>query len=280
VAGAYLSLAATLLWLGMDPVVVADTRLIFNETSKAGTRPLTMLVKDHRVAFLAGGEGSQALLAWYDRNDRAFVFVNHPDRQYTVISRAWAKEMRRRVDETSRRLTEDIKRQAAAMPPDLRPYYQQTQVFSPWMTMFAQGASAPGAGQPRQYVAGSRTRKLAGRECQQGEIRQAGKKTMELCVANYGVPGISDEDAATLREMRSDCFELYKLGAFLFGFTPPGPAKVSPEAPGIALEFRDIAGDGPLTALTAVQAEAVDPKVFELPPEYLQAVIPLPGPLD
>ena len=254
--------------------------MMYLETVNRGTDRLTILVKDRKVAFLRGEPGRLVLEALYDQGRNAFVFINHRDRLYTVISREWAKEMRKRTEETSRRMADDMKKQAATMPPDLRPYYLQAQTFVPYLSMFSQTATAPGAGQPRQYVAGTDMRKVGSYRCRAGELRQAGKKLMDLCLAAPGELSLPAADAETLLAMRADAHELYKLGAFLFGFTPHGPARVGPEAPGLALQFKDNANHGAATSLEAVEIADINADAFGVPSEYLQAVIPLPGPFE
>jgi hypothetical protein len=272
-------LAASLYWASVP--ALADSQLTYLEGSGEGQGKITIAVKEHQIAFLRGEPGPQSLEALYNQRQQAITFVNHGDRVYTVISREWAVDMRKRVDETIKRMTDAMKKQAEGMPPDLRPYYLQAQTFSPWLSMFSQSAAAPGTAQARKYRPASAGLKTVGRyHCQPAEVHQAGKKVLELCIAEANTLGIPEANDATLREMRNDIFELYKLGAFLFGFAPPGPARIGPEVPGIAVQFRDAAGRGPPTTLKSVSGENVDPAWFQLPPEYLQGAIPLPGPLN
>jgi hypothetical protein len=272
---------ATVLFLGSGTPTSADVRLVYREALPSGARTLTVLVQDGRAAFLRGDPAAPAAVeAIYDRRRQAFVFINHDDRVYTVLSREWAEEMRKRLEETGERMVEDIKRQAATMPPDLRPFYLQAQAASPWMSAFLQSATAPGAGQSRQYVAETGSHELGKFRCRPGVLRQAGKKTHDLCLSDYDVLGIAPQDAETLRQMRSDALELHKLGAFMFGFTAPGLARIGPEADGLPVQFADVAGGGPTTTLESLAADKAPAEAFDLAPEYLEAVIPLPGTFD
>ena len=90
------------------PLAFADVVLVYH--SQQGDDPPTeqrLMIADGMIAIYGDLDIDRPTVV-YDQSRSAFIFVNHGDRQYTVISEEWMKEASERYKAASKRMEEQI----------------------------------------------------------------------------------------------------------------------------------------------------------------------------
>ncbi len=253
----------------------ADSTLEYSsQTADQEPSTRTLIVKDGRVGFLAGD--SNAVYTIFDEKQSAFAFINHHDRQYTIISRQWMQQMQQRAQESMKKMQEKLDKQLQNMPPQQRAMYQQGRMMMPMMAPYMANLTRPN--HLRTVVPLYITQTVNDVQCRRVDVLEGGRKTQELCVAQRDqLSGLSDGDYQTLLAMLKVVRELDTLGAFALGFKRPFLASWGGGSPGLPVAVTEHAGKAATaTKLRAFNTEAVDPDKLQLPEHYLQAQIPMP----
>ncbi len=253
----------------------ADSRLVFS--SKSGQQPATtktLIVKDGRVGFITNDNGS--VYAIFDQKQSAFAFINHSDRQYTIISKTWMEEMHKRSQESAKRIQEQLDKQLQSMPPQQRAMYQQGRMMLPMMAPYMSNLARPNY--LRTAVPLYITRSINNISCNRVDLLEGGRKTLELCVAQRDqLTGLSNDDYGTMLSMLQVAQELDTLGAFALGFKRPFLAAWGGGSPGLPIAVTEHSGTlSTATELKKFDTEPVDTEQLQLPQDYLQAQIPMP----
>lgn len=255
--------------------VQADAILEF--TSRVGGgEPVkrVLIVKDGRTGFLTADD--KVVHTIFDQAQSAFAFINHDDRQYTIISTQWMREMQQRAKESMKRMQERLDEQLKNMPPQQRAMYQQGRMMMPMMAPYMANLAKPN--QFRTAVPLFLNQTINGVQCQRVDLLEGGRKVQELCIAQRNqLAVLSDADYQTLLAMLKVAQELDSLGGFTLGFRRPFIAAWGGGRPGLPVMVKEHSADAStVTQLQSLKSETVDAARLQLPEDYLQAQIPMP----
>ena len=267
--------AIAILFAVTADVAGADSRLVFS--SKSGQQPATtktLIVKDGRVGFITNDNGRVHTI--FDQKQSAFTFLNHSNRQYTIISKKWMEEMYKRSQESAKRMQEQLDKKLQNMPPQQRAMYQQGRMMLPMMAPYMSNLARPNY--LRTAVPLYITRSVNNISCNRVDLMEGGRKTLELCVAQRNqLTGLSNDDYGTMLSMLQVAQELDTLGAFTLGFKRPFLAAWGGGSPGLPIAVTEHSGaSSTVTELKKFDTEPVDMEKLQLPEDYLQAKIPMP----
>lgn len=253
----------------------ADATLEF--TSRTGnSEPVkrTLIVKDGRIGFLTADGGKVHTI--FDQAQSAFTFINHADRQYTVISAEWMREMQQRAKESMQRMQKQMDEQVKNMPPQQRNMYQQGRMMMPMMMPYLNNLAKPN--QFRTAVPLYIKQTINGVQCQRVDLLEGGRKVQELCIAQRDqLKALAADDYQAILAMLKVAQEIDSLGGFAMGFKRPFIAAWGGGRPGLPVSVTEhSAGSVTVTQLDALRDDAVDAARLQLPDDYLQAKIPFP----
>lgn len=256
----------------------ADATLTYGSANAEEGTERSLLVKGDLVGFIDPARSEEGFYALFDKSRSAFTFINHRDRQYTVITEQWMQEANQRSREAMQRMRAEMEKQLEKLPPDQRARYQQAQTGMGMMPMMGGllGGMAGGQTQPKQIIPSLFTRTVNGMQCRRLEVYQGGRKTEELCVAAPGALKIDQNDYETLRGMLQVGANLSKLGAFSFGFDAPTLADAGDTAQGVPVEIQNLTDPKTVLQLRGVNTDQLSAQRFDIPADYLEAQIPLP----
>ncbi len=245
----------------------ADVSLHYDVDGKPG---LTVRIHGTRIGVFEGGK----LALIYADETKSYVYVDHRDRVYTVISEEWLQEATRRGQQVAKQMQDRMEQQSLNLPPQYRQMYQQGKMMTPFMTpmMNPQSQSA----QPAMHVPAFGPGPAGAFSCRRMDVMQGGKRVQQVCVANPAALNIDDGDWNTFRAWLATSDRLARQGAFTFGFKPPVLTAPGSGLQGVPVEVQDHAA-GTALVLSEVDTGAVAPEALQPPGDYLEARIPMPG---
>jgi len=255
---------------------MADTTLQFSARVAGNATPVmrSLLVKQGRVGFREGSD--QRITIVFDQSQKAFAFINHADRQYTVITAEWMRQMQERARASMQRMQEVMDKQLQDMPPQQRAMYQQGRLMMPMMLPFMANVTQPN--QLRTAVPLYIRNQVNGIPCNRVDLLEGGRKTQELCIAERkDLKDVAESDYDTLMTMLKVAQELDTMGAFALGFRRPFLAAWGGGTPGLPIFVSEHGNQAVITTeLSRLDAGNIDSAMLQLPADYLQAEIPLP----
>ncbi len=254
--------------------VSADTTLVYH-LHQADDEPLQqrLLVSDGKVAIYGDPNVDRPTLV-YDRSQSALTFINHSDRQFTVISEKWAKQASDRFKLAMKRMNEQMQKQLENMSPQQRSLYQQGRMMMPMMQPMMGGSATTSLS--RTYMPSFGTQKYGDFSCRRVDVMEGVNRVAQLCVAEPAAVQIPQEDYQTLRAMLQTIANLSRQGGFNYGFKAPEfSGSVGGNTHGIVVQQQDTNAKTSYT-LQSVGTEPVEAANFSPPRDYLEAEIPLP----
>jgi len=253
----------------------ADAVLQFEaRTGQEAPISRTLIVKGGRVGFVNGSKSTVHTI--FDQSQSAFAFINHSDRQFTIITSEFMRQMQQAAQESMKKMQARVDKQVQNMSPQQRAMYEQGRMMMPMMTPYMANLTSPNY--LRTAVPLFIKQNIKGFECNRIDLLEGGRKTQELCVAQQDqVKDLAANDYQTLLSMLKVTQELDALGAFSLGFQRPFLSGWGGGNPGLPISVTEVSGTATTTTtLVTMQKENVDPQRLQLPPGYLQAKIPLP----
>lgn len=247
----------------------ADTTLMFENQHKGSIESHTVMIKGSLIGIVDSASGERVSMV-FDKSQSAFTFIDHRQRQYTVISEAWMEQAMERTQAAMKRVEAEMQKQMQNMPPQYRGMYQQGRMMMPMM------GGATTATIPKTFVPAFGTHSVAGMTCRRVDVLEAGRRVQELCVTDPKSLKIPTADYDTFRAMLSVTESLAKQGAFSYGFKAPPIGDSGSGSQGIPILVNDLQSDR-TTTLRSASFDPVDDELLKPPSDYLEAKIPLPS---
>jgi len=256
-----------LLLPALPAAAIADVSLRYDLNGEPG---FTVRIHGAQIGLFENGK----LTLVYDDGAKSYVYVDHRDRMYTVISEQWMQEATRRSQEAYKKMQAKMEQQASSLPPQYQQMYQQGRMMAPFMGPMMNPQSQPS--QPAMHMPAFGPGQAGDYPCRRMDVMQGGRKIQQVCVANPASVGITAGDWNTFRAWLATNDRLTKQGAFTFGFNAPLIAAPGSGLQGIPIEIKDD-NAGTTLLLSGVDNGAVDSAVLRVPEDFLEAKIPIPG---
>ncbi|MEE9424184.1 MAG: hypothetical protein V3V18_04310 [Methylococcales bacterium] len=239
--------------------VFADTQLTSSYSSSKQSTPQTAMIL-FKDGMLALQDANGVTNGFYD-SDRDTVFaIDHNNKSYYEIDRAFASQMSEQLNSAMSMLNEQMEKAMAGMRKE------QKQKFKAMMPGVMSSKKTPTKANFSIKKTG-KTSKFAGISCDLAEIQEDKQTTNKLCIASPRAAGISD------REMQS----LKKLGQLAGQFTQLidlaniQPIQINPASITAALEqMQGIplaidSNDGASGRITAIGHDSIANTLFTIP---------------
>jgi hypothetical protein len=239
--------------------VFADTQLTSSYSSSKQSTPQTAMIL-FKDGMLALQDANGVTNGFYD-SDRDIVFaIDHSDKSYYEIDRAFASQMSQQLNSTMTMLNEQMEKAMAGMND------AQKQQFKAMMPGIMSSKTKPATANISIKKTG-KTSTIAGITCDLAEIQEGKQATKKLCIASSQATGLSH------REMQS----LKKLGQLAGQFTQlidladRQPMQINPAIITTALEqMHGIpltldSNDGASGRITEIRHNSIPNTIFTIP---------------
>lgn len=237
----------------------ADTRMVFSNTSSAGTETTEMLIADNKMRF-ANGQGTETW-SLFDADRKEMIIVDPSKKSYMVIDQETMNKMGDAVNQAMKTMEDTL----AQMPPAQRK--QMEQMMKSMMPAELQTKTV----EFRYDRKGSDS--VAGYDCEILEIRANDRKTSELCVTSPDALDIDSEDAAVFMAMRDFSLDMVKNVPFAAGMAQSFGQPGASEMPIRYVFSNDLIGQMS-GQLVSVSSEDVDNSLLSIPSDYKREKMP------
>ncbi len=253
--------------------VSADAKLVYQRASVTGNN-FALIVKDGKVGIL-NNEGTQLNLL-FDKSTAVLTFIDHDYRQYTQVSEQQMMQINQRLQKDLQRMQAKLDEQMKTMTPEQQAMVKQGKMGMQMMPGM-KGFSMP-ASQPKSHVPSLSTMTINNRQCRRVDTYQGGQAVQTQCVVQRESLGLPQSDYDTITAFLRVTSNLAQQGVFAMGFSAPPLSEVDGNVNGLPIQTsHKVAGEQVTITLNEVSLETIDPTMLEVPANYMEAEIPLPG---
>ncbi|MEE9344145.1 MAG: DUF4412 domain-containing protein [Methylococcales bacterium] len=173
--------------------VFADTQLISSYSTSTQSTPqsATILLKD---GMLALQDANGVTNGFYDSARDVVIAIDHRNKSYYEIDRAFASQMGEQLNSAMTMLNEQMEKAMAGMSEE------QKQQFKAMMPEMMSNKTNPTSTNVSIQKTG-KTKTVAGINCDLAEIQENQQSTQQLCIASSQAAGISDKEMQSLKKL-------------------------------------------------------------------------------
>lgn len=236
------------LCLSVSGTAAADVTLTYAE-SNSGAQAFEINIQPPMIRMNEAG----GMWMLYDGRLDTMFAVDPGNKKYTRINRDRAALMGGMMNEAQAQMQEMMKN----MTPEQRAMMEQ-----------AMGSKMPTAAPESTFRKTGKSRKVSGKNCQEGQLLVEGKVEHEFCIAAPKEVGVGDNEYKVMTQMFDLMSALREAAGSYFGRNIPDPKDMQ----GVAIESR--ASSGEHHVLKDVSQKKLDAALFKLPSDYQEEAIP------